>query len=159
MNASTMSTSTTDITAEITAEITDDLVRIPGSPGAEPDGVVTATDVAESGPRRGWEDLAACRDQPTADFYSDDVDDISAAKRVCLSCPVRRDCLDAAVANHEPCGVWGGHLFVAGRIVLQKRRRGRPPRQPRPGDSFPEIEVPEAYRSIVARGTLVDSSN
>jgi hypothetical protein len=66
--------------------------------------------------------------------------------------------LDAAVANHEPCGVWGGHLFVAGRIVLQKRRRGRPPRQARPGDTFPEIEVPEAYRSIIARNTLVGST-
>lgn len=136
MNTSTMNTSSTDIDLE-----SDEVAVVP----------------VDSSPRRGWEDHAACRDQPTADFYSDDVDDISAAKRVCLTCPVRRDCLDAAVANHEPCGVWGGHLFVSGRIVLQKRRRGRPPRQPRPGDTFPEIEVPEAYRSIIARGPLVDA--
>ena len=108
--------------------------------------------------RRGWEDRAACRELPTADFYSDDVDDISAAKRVCLGCPVRRECLDAAVANGEPSGVWGGHLFVSGRIVLQKRRRGRPPRQARPGDTFPEIEVPEAYRSMIARGSVASST-
>lgn len=153
--STTMSTttSTTDIEIEIDLgigidfDIGDDL---------EPAGV--APDSTGCGPRRGWEDQAACRDQPTADFYSDDVDDISAAKRVCLTCPVRRDCLDAAVANHEPCGVWGGHLFVGGRIVLQKRRRGRPPRQARPGDSFPEIEVPEAYRSIIAGNALVGSS-
>ena len=43
-------------------------------------------------------------------------------------------------------------LFVAGRIVLSKRRRGRPPKTPRPGDTLPEVEVPEAYRPLVAQG-------
>jgi WhiB family redox-sensing transcriptional regulator len=100
---------------------------------------------------RDWQDRAACRDLTPVGFYSDDLDDVSAAKRLCLTCPVRRACLDTAVANREPAGVWGGHLFVDGRIVLQKRRRGRPPRQARPEDSFPLVELPEAYRSLVAR--------
>lgn len=31
------------------------------------------------------------------------------AKRVCkTSCPVREECLEFAVANDEPFGVWGG---------------------------------------------------
>lgn len=96
-----------------------------------------------------WESDAACRDLDTALFFSDDVDDIGAAKRVCLGCPVRRRCLDAAVVRGEQHGIWGGHLFVAGRIVLHKRRRGRPPKTPRPGDRFPEVAVPEAYRRLV----------
>ncbi|MEZ5239602.1 MAG: WhiB family transcriptional regulator [Microthrixaceae bacterium] len=100
---------------------------------------------------RGWEHRAACRDMPTADFFTDDVDGISAAKLVCLRCEVRRDCLDAAVARREQFGIWGGHLFVSGRIVLAKRRRGRPPKVARPQDSFPEVEVPEPYRRLVAR--------
>jgi WhiB family redox-sensing transcriptional regulator len=98
-----------------------------------------------------WQELAACRDLTPVGFYSDDLDDVTAAKRLCLSCPVRRECLDTAVANREPAGVWGGHLFVDGRIVLQKRRRGRPPRQARPEDSFPPVELPDAYRWLVAR--------
>jgi WhiB family redox-sensing transcriptional regulator len=98
----------------------------------------------------GWEDSAACRDLATAAFFSDDLDDIAEAKRFCLACPVRSVCLDAAVARREQYGIWGGHLFVAGRIVLSKRRRGRPPRVPRPQDTLPEVEVPELYRRLVA---------
>lgn len=32
---------------------------------------------------------------------------VKAAKEVCAKCPVRRPCLDAALANHERWGVWG----------------------------------------------------
>ena len=99
--------------------------------------------------RKVWELQAACRDLDTTLFFSDDLDDISDAKRICLSCPVRARCLDAAVERGEQYGIWGGHLFVAGRIVLHKRRRGRPPKTPRPGDRFPEVEVPDAYRRLV----------
>jgi WhiB family transcriptional regulator, redox-sensing transcriptional regulator len=101
------------------------------------------------GSRNVWEQQAACRDLDTALFFSDDLDEISEAKRICLACPVRGRCLDAAVDRGEQYGVWGGHLFVAGRIVLHKRRRGRPPKTPRPGDRFPEVEVPDAYRRLV----------
>jgi len=97
-----------------------------------------------------WLIDANCRDLDTTNFFSDDLDDIAEAKRVCLACPVRSRCLDAAVERGEQYGVWGGHLFVAGRIVLSKRRRGRPPKVPRPGDTLPEVEVPEAYRRLVS---------
>lgn len=100
---------------------------------------------------KGWEHAAACRCLETADFFSDDLDDISAAKRVCLRCEVRSECLDSAVARRERFGVWGGHLFVAGRIELSKRRRGRPPKVARAQDTFPEVAVPEPYRRLVAR--------
>ncbi len=96
-----------------------------------------------------WESRASCRDLDPGLFFTDDVDEISEAKRICLGCPVRTRCLDAAVERGEQYGIWGGHLFVAGRIVLHKRRRGRPPKTPRPGDSFPEVEVPDAYRQLV----------
>lgn len=99
--------------------------------------------------RPAWELQAACRGMDTTLFFSDDLDDINDAKRLCLACPVRGRCLDAAVERGEQYGVWGGHLFVAGRIVLHKRRRGRPPTTPRPGDRFPEVEVPVAYRRLV----------
>ena len=97
-----------------------------------------------------WEHKANCASVDTSLFFSDDLDEISEAKRVCLACPVRVRCLDTAVERGEQYGIWGGHLFVAGRIILQKRRRGRPPTTPRPGDTFPEVEVPDIYRRLVS---------
>lgn len=109
------------------------------------------TDLLErpDGATTDWTLLARCSDLDTALFFSDDLDDIAAAKRVCLDCPARRRCLDAAMERGEQYGVWGGHLLVAGRIVLSKRRRGRPPATPRPGDILPEVPVPEPYRRLV----------
>lgn len=110
-----------------------------------------ATDLGLT-PVDAWMADAGCRDLDTALFFSDELDDVAEAKLACLACPVRTRCLDAAVDRGEQYGVWGGHLFVAGRIVLSKRRRGRPPKVPRPGDTLPEVEVPDAYRPLVAAG-------
>lgn len=48
------------------------------------------------------------------------------AKRVCMACPVRAECLQYALDNGEQYGVWGG-LSVAERIKLRKpdQRHGR----------------------------------
>ncbi|CAB4529398.1 unannotated protein [freshwater metagenome] len=97
-----------------------------------------------------WIAAASCRDLDTSFFFSDDLDDIGSAKRLCLSCPARPKCLDAAVERKEQFGVWGGHLFVAGKIVLSKRRKGRPPRKARPGDTMPEVELPEIHRRLLS---------
>jgi len=77
-------------------------------------------------------------------FFSEQIDDILRAKAFCLECPVREECLDAAVARAEPWGVWGGELFANGKILAQKRRRGRPPKVSRPEPELAEL-VP-AYR-------------
>lgn len=65
-------------------------------------------------------------------FFSEQIDDIARAKGICLLCPVVDACLEGAVARREPWGVWGGQLFANGRILAQKRKRGRPPKNPRP---------------------------
>ncbi len=103
----------------------------------------------EKQPSHYWEKFASCRELPTSAFFTDDLDEIVAAKRLCLGCPVRTDCLDAAVERREQFGIWGGHLFSAGRIVLHKRRRGRPPKVARAEDAIPHVEVPEPYRRLV----------
>lgn len=92
---------------------------------------------------------AACEGLGVDMFFSDNFDDIAAAKSLCLRCPIRDRCLDEAVSRGEQYGVWGGQLFEAGRIVISKRRRGRPAKVARPGDSLPEIEVPAAYKRLV----------
>ena len=100
-----------------------------------------------------WTD-AACAENDGAFahlFFSEELLDIAAAKRICATCPVMEECLDGALARKEPLGVWGGQLFQNGRILMAKRRRGRPPKNPRPEDEFVHVEVPVALRPRVER--------
>ncbi|MFZ0160980.1 MAG: WhiB family transcriptional regulator [Kineosporiaceae bacterium] len=41
-------------------------------------------------------------------FFPDKGGSTREAKRICLLCEVRSDCLDAALANGEAFGIWGG---------------------------------------------------
>ena len=88
-----------------------------------------------------WSD-ALCNDGTGALldlFFSEQLDDIATAKAFCTDCPVRDPCLTGALARREPWGVWGGELISNGRILAQKRKRGRPPKvQPA------EPEIPAA---------------
>ncbi|GLU46754.1 WhiB family transcriptional regulator [Nocardiopsis ansamitocini] len=74
-----------------------------------------------------WLDEAAipCRPQPDL-FFAEAPADVEAAKALCADCPVRARCLADALDRHEPWGVWGGELLVAGQVVARKRPRGRP---------------------------------
>jgi hypothetical protein len=79
-----------------------------------------------------WAD-ARCRDGAgtmTALFFSEQIDDIARAKEICTKCPLITVCLDGAIQRREPWGVWGGQLFANGKILAQKRKRGRPPKNP-----------------------------
>lgn len=75
-------------------------------------------------------------------FFSEELQDIARAKMICSECPVIAPCLEGALERREPWGVWGGQLLLNGRIVAQKRRRGRPPKHPRPEDQVPTIPIP-----------------
>jgi WhiB family redox-sensing transcriptional regulator len=98
-----------------------------------------------------WEAQARCRTEavPSALFFSEDLGDIADAKRVCAACPVMASCLEQAILNEEPFGVWGGQLFLNGRMLAVKRRRGRPPKHPRPEDQIPMIPIPEHLVALV----------
>lgn len=74
-------------------------------------------------------------------FFSDQLADIAQAKAICSQCALIEPCLDGALARREPWGVWGGQLFANGHILAQKRRRGRPPKRPRPEDLAEESGV------------------
>jgi WhiB family redox-sensing transcriptional regulator len=99
-----------------------------------------------------WELSAACRAaEGSADlFFSEELADIVAAKRICADCPVIAPCLEGALSRSEPCGVWGGQLFSNGRVLAQKRRRGRPPKVARPEDQLPVVPVPEHLQKLIA---------
>jgi len=92
-----------------------------------------------------WWDEALCRTGEGSlahIFFSEELQDIAKAKTLCAQCPAIVPCLEGAIDRHEPWGVWGGQMFVNGRILATKRRRGRPPKQARPEDQLPEIPVP-----------------
>jgi WhiB family transcriptional regulator, redox-sensing transcriptional regulator len=78
---------------------------------------------------------ARCRDGAATMlplFFSEQLDDIARAKAICAKCPVIESCLEGALVRREPWGVWGGQLFANGKVLAFKRKRGRPPKNPRP---------------------------
>ncbi len=100
---------------------------------------IDATAVAAPAPR------ARCADGHgtlTHLFFSEELLDIARAKAICGRCALRASCLDEAIARAEPWGVWGGELLENGRIVANKRPRGRPPKHPRPMLVVDEVPIP-----------------
>ena len=63
-------------------------------------------------------------------FFSEQLDDIARAKAICAGCALREPCLAGAIERREPWGVWGGQLFLNGKVLPFKRKRGRPPKNP-----------------------------
>jgi len=59
-------------------------------------------------------------------FFADAPAVLAEAKTLCAPCPVRDLCLAGALERHEPHGVWGGQIFMAGVVVPAKPPRGRP---------------------------------
>lgn len=68
-----------------------------------------------------------CRSDPEL-FFAESPQDVRLAKALCGPCPVRGACLAGALQRAEPCGVWGGELFLRGAVIAEKRARGRPPK-------------------------------
>ena len=54
-----------------------------------------------------WYKDGLCKDYPTKMWYQFDTVKDRAAKRICMQCTVRGQCLEYALENHET-GVWGG---------------------------------------------------
>jgi len=59
-------------------------------------------------------------------FFAERPDELERAKALCVDCPIRQQCLDAALDRGEPWGVWGGEIFDHGVVIARKRPRGRP---------------------------------
>ncbi|MGI9622378.1 MAG: WhiB family transcriptional regulator [Acidimicrobiales bacterium] len=99
-----------------------------------------------------WHSHARCATDDSVDndvFFSEELHEITTAKNICSECPVLAPCLEGAIARREPWGVWGGQLFVNGKVLMVKRRRGRPPKVPRPEDQVPTIPVPEHLQDLL----------
>src|SRR5690606_38314031 len=77
-----------------------------------------------------WHDDAACRGEDPVLWFGADWEPAdqraareAAAKAICVTCPVRRECLDHAVEHPERYGLWGG--LTEEELARERRRRGR----------------------------------
>lgn len=73
-----------------------------------------------------WQADAACKGIDPNLFHPTDSSPttIRDAKKVCVDCPVRKQCLDYAMRNRENDGVWGG-LSTEERRSLRRRIQRR----------------------------------
>ncbi len=58
--------------------------------------------------RYDWQEHAACKEADPDLFFPERGSPGDSAKRVCVNCSVRLECLEYALANSERYGVWGG---------------------------------------------------
>ncbi|NGX09189.1 WhiB family transcriptional regulator [Mycobacteroides franklinii] len=72
-------------------------------------------------------------------WFAESPADLERAKALCADCPIRSQCLAAALDRAEPWGVWGGEILEQGSIVARKRPRGRPRK-----DSLPDADTAAA---------------
>jgi WhiB family transcriptional regulator, redox-sensing transcriptional regulator len=78
-----------------------------------PVSVIRASGFAAGVHRGNWRKLAACRFAELELFFPAVSADLTGeqaqrAKALCGACPVRRECLQFALATRQSYGVWGG---------------------------------------------------
>ena len=64
----------------------------------------SASDDAET----SWQERALCAQTDPEAFFPEKGGSTREAKKVCVSCEVRAECLEYALENDERFGIWGG---------------------------------------------------
>ncbi|MDN5791377.1 MAG: WhiB family transcriptional regulator [Micrococcales bacterium] len=67
-----------------------------------------------------WQDHSLCAQTDPEAFFPEKGGSTRDAKKVCVECPVRQECLEYALANDERFGIWGG-LSERERRRLKRR--------------------------------------
>jgi len=57
---------------------------------------------------RGWQSRALCAQTDPESFFPEKGGSTREAKKICLNCEVKAECLSYALANDERFGIWGG---------------------------------------------------
>ena len=70
--------------------------------------VLVATAEAGLPPELAWQERALCAQTDPEAFFPGKGGSTREAKRVCMSCEVRAECLEYALAKDERFGIWGG---------------------------------------------------
>jgi WhiB family transcriptional regulator, redox-sensing transcriptional regulator len=74
----------------------------------------------EQADESSWQERALCAQTDPEAFFPEKGGSTREAKRVCLSCDVRGECLEYALLHDERFGIWGG-LSERERRKLKKR--------------------------------------
>ncbi|TKG61576.1 WhiB family transcriptional regulator [Prauserella endophytica] len=69
-----------------------------------------------------WQERALCAQTDPEAFFPEKGGSTREAKRTCFGCPVKKECLEYALAHDERFGVWGG-LSERERRNLKRRNR------------------------------------
>jgi WhiB family transcriptional regulator, redox-sensing transcriptional regulator len=69
-----------------------------------PDRVDTDADAVDD----QWQEKALCAQTDPEAFFPEKGGSTREAKRICLGCEVKDECLDYALAHDERFGIWGG---------------------------------------------------
>jgi WhiB family redox-sensing transcriptional regulator len=80
----------------------------------------------------GWQYRAACRGEDAEMFFAPNYFERkeekevreAQAKNICARCPVRDECLEYALRNREPHGIWGGLNESERKSLIRSRERG-----------------------------------
>ena len=67
-----------------------------------------------------WQERALCAQTDPEAFFPEKGGSTREAKKVCLGCDVRGECLEYALQNDERFGLWGG-LSERERRMLKKK--------------------------------------
>ncbi|MGW4486944.1 WhiB family transcriptional regulator [Amycolatopsis rhabdoformis] len=67
-----------------------------------------------------WQERALCAQTDPEAFFPEKGGSTREAKRICLGCEVKDECLEYALAHDERFGIWGG-LSERERRKLKKR--------------------------------------
>jgi WhiB family redox-sensing transcriptional regulator len=63
---------------------------------------------SEATPVEQWQDRALCAQTDPEAFFPEKGGSTREAKKICLGCEVRSECLEYALAHDERFGIWGG---------------------------------------------------
>jgi len=74
----------------------------------------------DDGGMLSWQDRALCSQTDPEAFFPEKGGSTRDAKKVCVGCEVKAECLDYALRNDERFGIWGG-LSERERRKLKKR--------------------------------------
>lgn len=69
-----------------------------------------------------WMARGICRDHPPEVFFPSDGVGVEVAKKLCETCPVKRECLEYALEHRVDHGVWGGTSERQRRRIAKSRR-------------------------------------
>ena len=82
--------------------------------------LITQDMIAGEPEDESWQERSLCAQTDPEAFFPEKGGSTREAKKVCIGCEVRPECLDYALANDERFGIWGG-LSERERRKLKKR--------------------------------------